>query len=78
MTDADHDRESEERAIYAISIGVMLPVVIGVVIDRGDLDTGASLGLLVIAFAIAGLVAGIRAAVRARLPRATARFPRRP
>jgi hypothetical protein len=72
------DIEREERAIYTISIGAMLPVVIGVAIDRGDLDTGASLGLLVISFAVTGIVAGIRAAVRSKLPRATARFSRRP
>jgi hypothetical protein len=75
--DEDHDIEREERAIYAIVIAAMLPVMIGLAFEGGAIDGGSALSLFLVALAVIGLGAGIRAFFARRLPRAVARFTRR-
>jgi len=60
----------EERDIYAIIVAATLPVVIGLLIEGGSMDGGATLSLLLVAVGVIGLLAGLRAFVARRLPRA--------
>jgi hypothetical protein len=70
------DIEREERAIYAIVIAAMLPVVVGLAISGGVIDGGNALSLVLVALGVAGLFAGLRAVFARRLPRARARTTR--
>ena len=80
--DEDDDRaiQREELGIYAIIVAASAPVVIGLAIEGGEIDGGATLSLVLVVFGIVGLIAGVVAALRAfvkpRLPVATVR--RRP
>ena len=76
FVDPGDDVEREERAIYAIVITAMLPVVVGVGLEGSAVDAGGAISLLLVAFALAGLAAGIRAMFRPKLPRARARYTR--
>ncbi len=60
----------EERDIYAIIVAASLPVVIGLLIEGGSMDGGATLSLLLVAVGVVGLLAGLRALVARRIPRA--------
>lgn len=66
----DKDVEREERAIYAIITVAILPVVIGIFIERGVIDAGGTLSLILVALGVIGLLAGLRVFARVRLPRA--------
>jgi len=68
--------ESEERAIYAIIVAAMLPVVIGLSLAGGVISGGNALSLLLVALGVVGLFAGLRAVFVRKLPRASARFTR--
>ena len=72
----DVEIEREERAIYAIIIGAMLPVVIGLTLEGATIDGGGAISLLLVSLGVVGLVASVRALVRSRVPRARARFTR--
>lgn len=78
--DDDQAIQREELGIYAIIIAASAPVVIGLAIEGGELDGGATLSLVLVVLGIVGLIAGVVAALRAllksRLPRAIIR--RRP
>lgn len=75
--DEDLEIEREERAIYAIIVAAMLPVVIGLSLAGGVINGGNALSLLLVALGVVGLFAGLRAISVRRLPRASARFTRR-
>jgi uncharacterized membrane protein YqjE len=66
----DEDIEREERAIYAIAIIALAPVVIVAALRRVHFDSGASLCLLFVVLAAAGLVTTIVRGRRQHLPRA--------
>jgi len=68
---SDRDIQREERAIYLIILASIAPVVIALVIDRGAVDSGGTLSLILGSFGVVGLLAGLRA-VQSRLPRARA------
>jgi hypothetical protein len=79
-TEEERDHQAiqrEELGIYAIIIAASAPVVIGLAIEGGQIDAGATLSLVLVVFGIVGLVAGVLAAIRTfvkpRLPVATAR-----
>ena len=67
MTADDEDIEREERAIYAIIAMAASPVVIGLMIQGGVIDGGATVSILLVLTALAGLS---RLVHRRRLPRA--------
>jgi hypothetical protein len=79
VRDHDEDREiaHEERDIYAIMVAASLPVVIGLLIEGGSMDAGATFSLALAVLGVlgllTGLVAGARALRRPRLPRARLR-----
>lgn len=82
MNELDDDKDGhavrrEELAIYAIIVAASMPVLIGLAIEGGELDGGATLSMVLVVFGIVGLIAGVSAAVRAfvkpRLPVATVR-----
>ncbi|HWO24668.1 MAG TPA: hypothetical protein VNO30_38260 [Kofleriaceae bacterium] len=76
--DRDRDLQREERAIYAIIIAALLPVVVAALYRGGaEIDGGTTLSFLIAALGLLGLGAGIRA-MRARLPRARVHRPRAP
>lgn len=75
--DDDGEIEREERAIYAIVVAAMLPVIIGLGVEGNAIDGGGAVSLILVSLGVVGLVASIRAVLRPRLPRASARFPRR-
>lgn len=77
ITDNDDiEIEREERAIYAIVIAAMLPVVIGLTLEGSSIDGGGAISLLLVSLGVVGLVASVRALLRSRVPRARARFTR--
>jgi hypothetical protein len=72
-----HDEQSEiareERGIYAIIVAASLPVVLAFVVERLQVDSGATLSLVLMLVGLTGLLAGIaplRRAIKARIPRA--------
>jgi hypothetical protein len=76
----EHDDQAiqrEELGIYAIIVAASLPVLIGLAIEGGEFDGGATLSMVLVVFGSVGLIAGVIAAVRAfvkpRLPVATVR-----
>lgn len=75
--DEDHDQgiQREELGIYAIIVAASAPVVIGLAIEGGEIDGGATLSLVLVVLGVVGLIAGVAAAIRAfvkpRLPVAT-------
>ena len=82
MSDIDNDDDGqavrrEELGIYAIIVAASLPVLIGLAIEGGEIDGGATLSMVLVVFGLVGLIAGVVAAVRAfvkpRLPVATVR-----
>ena len=73
----DLEIEREERAIYAIVIAAMLPVIIGLAVEGDAIDGGGAVSLMLVSLGFVGLVASVRAILRPRLPRASARFQRR-
>ena len=75
--DEDLEIEREERAIYAIVIAAMLPVIIGLAVEGNAIDGGGAVSLILVSLGVVGLVASLRAILRPRLPRASARFSRR-
>lgn len=78
MTDdlQDHDAEldREECAIYVISMIALAPVVVAALIRGGGvaIDSGETIGMLIVALGLIGLVAAVREP-RAPVPRARAR-----
>jgi hypothetical protein len=76
-TDNDEiEIEREERAIYAIVIAAMLPVVVGLTLEGATIDGGGAISLLLVSLGVVGLVASVRALLGSRVPRARARFTR--
>jgi hypothetical protein len=71
--DEDDDLQREERDIYWIITLASLPVVVGFLIERHEIDGGGTLSLILVLLGVAGLVTGLRAMSRSRLPRATVR-----
>ena len=72
-----HDEPSEiareERGIYIIIVAASLPVVAAFMIERLEIDSGATLSLVLMIVGLTGLLAGIaplRKAITRRLPRA--------
>lgn len=68
----DHDTEvkREERAIYAIIAMAVSPVVIGLLIQGGVIDGGATLSILVVVAALVGLLTTFGLLRRKRIPAA--------
>jgi hypothetical protein len=52
-------------------------VIIGLTIEGGAIDGGGVISMLLVSLGVMGLIASLRAIVRDRLPRASARYPRR-
>lgn len=75
--DDDHAIQREELGIYASIVAASAPVVIGLAIEGGDFDGGATLSMVLVVLGVVGLIAGVIAAVRTfvkpRLPVATVR-----
>ena len=67
----DDEIEREERAIYAIAILALLPVVIVTLVQRMDWDFGTTVSLGIVLLGVLGLVMSfVRWRRRPRLPRA--------
>lgn len=66
----DEDIEREERAIYAIAIIALAPVVIVAVLRRAVFDGGTNLCLILVVLGAAGLLATYMRTTPPRLPRA--------
>jgi hypothetical protein len=64
------DIEREERAVYAIAIVVLAPVVIVAVMRRVHFDGGTSLCLLFVVLAVIGLITTTARSRPPQLPRA--------
>jgi hypothetical protein len=70
MTD-DDDIQREERDIYWIITLASLPVVVGFLIERHEIDGGGTLSLILVVLGVIGLLTGLRVfGARRRLPRA--------
>jgi hypothetical protein len=70
----DDDIQREERDIYWIITLASLPVVVGFLIERHEIDGGGTLSLVLVVLGAIGLLTGLRAvATRRRLPRAIVR-----
>jgi hypothetical protein len=67
-TDHDTDVEREERAIYAIIALAVSPVIIGLLIEGGVVDAGATLSILVVVGALVGLLTTFGLLRRKRTP----------
>lgn len=68
--DHDTDVQREERAIYAIIAMAVSPVVIGLLIEGGVIDGGATLSILVVVAALVGLLTTFGLLRRKRIPEA--------
>lgn len=75
MSKTEDDIRTEERQIYLVVLGAMVPVVIGTLLTRGVFDAGATVCLGMLVLAIAGLLATALVSRRRRsaLPRVTTR-----
>ncbi|HEY4057405.1 MAG TPA: hypothetical protein VGM39_12395 [Kofleriaceae bacterium] len=55
-TPHDSDVRREERDIYLIIVGAMVPIVLGTALTRGVFTGGATICLIMLALAILGLL----------------------
>ena len=69
MTESDDDITHEERAIYLVILGAMVPIVTITALTGGTFDGGSTLCLGLLVLAILGLFAML-VVQRRRLPRA--------
>ncbi|CAN5761335.1 hypothetical protein BH11MYX2_BH11MYX2_22710 [soil metagenome] len=75
-TPSDSDVRREERDIYLIILGAMIPIVLGTAVTRGVFNGGATICLIMLILAVVGLFAtAIVRRRRTRLPRASTRSP---
>ena len=72
MTRTDQDIRSEERGIYLVIFGAMIPIVLITALTRGVFDGGATICLILAVISTVGLVATLVMNYRDRpeLPRA--------
>ncbi|HEY4181838.1 MAG TPA: hypothetical protein VGM90_33575 [Kofleriaceae bacterium] len=75
-TPNDSDVRREERDIYLIILGAMVPIVVGTALTHGVFNGGATICLIMLALAIFGLFATVLVRRRNRLPRARTRSSR--
>jgi predicted membrane channel-forming protein YqfA (hemolysin III family) len=54
--DHDEDIAHEERGIYLVIVGAMIPIVFGTLLAHDVFDAGSTISLGLIVFAIFGLV----------------------
>jgi len=71
MNRADQDIQQEERGIYLVIFGAMIPIVLITALTRGVFDGGATICLILGALSILGLVATL---VMRRAPRVPPRW----
>ena len=57
MSPADNDIRSEERGIYLVIFGAVLPIVLITALTRGVFDGGATICLILAVVSTIGLVA---------------------
>jgi len=73
----DIDIEHEERGIYLVIVGAMIPIVFGTLIAHDVFDAGSTISLMLLVLAVFGLFS--RAILRRRprrLPEARMHSPR--
>ena len=65
------DIDREEREIYLVIVGAMIPIVFGTLLAHDVFDAGSTISLGLLVLAVFGLVS--RAVLRPQLPAARAR-----
>ncbi len=73
----DNDIGHEERGIYLVIVGAMIPIVFGTLIAHDVFDAGSTISLMLLVLAVFGLFSGAILRRRPRhLPEARMQRPR--
>lgn len=73
MNDDDIDIAREERGIYLVILGAMIPIVFGTLLAHDVFDAGSTISLMLVVLAVFGLVSRAVLRSKTRLPIARAR-----